>query len=140
MFTKEKGAAGFTLIELMVTLALVGLVIAGGFSLYFFADRSFVSGTVIADVQADIQLAMQRITNELQLAHTISFEEPAESDENLHHLLVNDDGLVELHTSRGSQILTLASGSSRLRYPLKQSIWNAILLKLSSPRRMKKLL
>lgn len=104
---KDTGTAGFTLIELMVTLALVGLVIAGGFSLYFFADRSFVSGTVSADVQADIHLAMQRITNELQLAHTINFQEPNDaSDENLHRLLVNESGLVELRTSRGNQILT----------------------------------
>lgn len=99
-----KETAGFTLIELMVTLALVGVVIAGGFSLYFFADRSFVSGTVVADVQADIQLAMQRMTNELRLAHKIEFidtpEIPLENDH--HYLFINDAGLVVLRTKRGS--------------------------------------
>lgn len=110
MLKLKGGIEGFTLIELMVTLALVGLVIAGGFSLYFFADRSFVSGTVTADIQTDVQLAMQRITNELRLAHHIEFgkevpESGLEADE--HYLLVNNDGLVALRTQHPQdQILT----------------------------------
>lgn len=104
-----KETAGFTLIELMVALALVGLVIMGGFSLYFFADRSFVSGTVMADIQADVQLAMQRITNELRLAHSIEFGKAVPSEglsEDDHYLFVNNQGLVVLRTQRGDQILT----------------------------------
>lgn len=101
-----KNTFGFTLIELMVTLALVGLVIAGGFSLYFFADRSFMSGSLVADIQADVQLAMKRITSEVQLAHSMNFQEPeGEPDPNLHSLSV-EHGRVVLRTQSGPQILT----------------------------------
>ncbi len=63
--------SGFTIIELLLTLALVGLVIVGGARLYFFANRSFVSGQIVADIQADIQIAMKRITEEVRLAHSL---------------------------------------------------------------------
>lgn len=101
---------GFTLIELMVTLALVGLVMMGGFSLYFFADRSFVSGTIMADVQAEIQLAMKRMTEELRLAHRLEFTESIPASSTLQkddHYLFVKDGLVFLRTQRPvDQIVT----------------------------------
>lgn len=101
---------GFTLIELMVTLALVGLVIIGGLNLYFFADRSFVSGTITADVQAEIQLAMKRMTEELRLAHRLEFVESVPASSTLQkddHYLFVQDGLVYLRTQRPvDQIVT----------------------------------
>ena len=35
----------FTLVELLVTVSLVGIVIAGGFTVYYFADRAFMSSS-----------------------------------------------------------------------------------------------
>lgn len=102
-------ANGFTLIELLVTLGLLGLVIASGFSLYFFADRSFVSGTLTADIQADMDYTMRRISNELRLAHKIEFKNsvPAANTltEDEHYLFVEND-LVKLRTQNNTQILT----------------------------------
>ena len=37
-FREDKG---FTILELMTTLVLFGLVVVGGFRLYYFADRAF---------------------------------------------------------------------------------------------------
>ena len=37
-FREDKG---FTILELMTTLVLFGLVVVGGFRLYYFADRPF---------------------------------------------------------------------------------------------------
>ena len=104
-----RNEGGFTLIELLVTLALVGLVITGGFSLYFFADRSFVSGTITADIQSDVQLAMKRITEELRLAHRLEFVDQipaADSLEQDEHYLFVQDGVVVLRTQNRNQILT----------------------------------
>ena len=100
---------GFTLIELMVTLALVGLVIAGGFSLYFFADRSYVTGTISADIQADVQIAMKRITEELRLAHHLEFVDQIPERNALEkddHYLFTQDGVVVLRTQLSDQVLT----------------------------------
>lgn len=129
---------GFTLIELMVTLALVGLVVIGGFRLYYFADRSFVSGTLTADIQADIQLAMQRITNELRLAHRIEFGKSVPNsglEEDDHYLFIDEDGLVVLRTQRGDQILTPNSqqiGGYHLSFDTITDVPEAVRVELKS--------
>ncbi|HHX01765.1 MAG TPA: prepilin-type N-terminal cleavage/methylation domain-containing protein [Firmicutes bacterium] len=64
---------GFTLVELLIALSLLGLVISGGFSIYYFAHQSFVKSTVSSDIQRDMQLAMTQITNSLRTAHEASF-------------------------------------------------------------------
>lgn len=88
---------GFTLIELMITLALIGLVIAGGFSIYFFANRSFISGSLLADVQADMQIAMQRITEEVRLAHSMEIiaktDVPSNPEEDDHYIFTENGSI-----------------------------------------------
>ncbi len=101
---------GFTLIELMVTLGLLALVIMGGFRLYYFSNNAYVTGAISADIQADVQLAMQRITSELRLAHRVSLGEPLSAptgpDLEEHRLFLNSDQLVVLQTPEGTQTLT----------------------------------
>ena len=86
----------------MVTLALLGLVIAGGLSFYFFADRSFMSGSEMADVQADVQLAMRRITDEVRLAHSLELitrgDLPTIVEQKDDHYLFSEDGTLFLRT------------------------------------------
>ena len=65
--------SGFTLVELMVALSLLGLIISGGFAIYYFAHKSFVDSTVVAEIQGDMQLAMMQITNSLRTAYKASF-------------------------------------------------------------------
>ena len=98
MMAPLRSCKGFTLIELMVTLALLGLVIAGGFSFYYFADRTFMSGSEMANVQADVQLAMHRITDEVRLAHSLKLITPDEvplkvEDEDEHYLFMKNGSL-----------------------------------------------
>jgi prepilin-type N-terminal cleavage/methylation domain-containing protein len=68
-----KNDSGFTLVELMVALSLLGLIISGGFAIYYFAHKSFVDATVVAEIQGDMQLAMMQITNSLRTAYKASF-------------------------------------------------------------------
>ena len=66
-----KNSKGFTILELMTILVLLGFVIAGGFRLYFFADLSFMAGCSMADLHAELHWAMQKITDEVRLAHSL---------------------------------------------------------------------
>lgn len=120
MQRKAKKTGGFTLVELMVALGLLSLVVIGGFRLYYFTDRSFVRGAITADIQADIHLAMQRIANELRVAHNPRFitkDEipevielvegggPEDNKKDAHYLFV-EEGSVILRTKNGSEMLT----------------------------------
>lgn len=66
-----KSSKGFTIIELLIALALFGLVISGGFSVYYFADRTFVRSAIIADIQRDMDIAMLNISNILRNAYVV---------------------------------------------------------------------
>lgn len=130
--------SGFTLVELMLALTLLGLVLSGGFTLYYFADRAFVEGTVTADIQADVQLAMRRIVDELRLAYYLELA-PAPppddfgDDDDDHFIFVNDDGLVVLKTRVGEEVLTsLTRDVSRYRVTFAQAGDGLVKVKLEA--------
>lgn len=102
--------SGFTLTELLVSVGLVGLVVIGAFRLYYFTDKAFVNNTVKSDIQIDMQLAMQRITEELRLAHSVEFVDKVPATDVLNeddHYLFSKDGTVFLQTKQGTRLLTL---------------------------------
>lgn len=65
------GSKGFTLLETMIVLVLLGIVVAGGFQLYFYVDRALMSGSRMSDLQAEMHWAMQKIIDEVRLAHSL---------------------------------------------------------------------
>ena len=95
---------GSTLIELMITLLLVGLVVTGGIRLYLFADRALVKGSEEADLQAAMHRAMHRITEEVRLAHRLAiaeskdcFDDDGQPEDQLHpHFIYVENGSVYL--------------------------------------------
>lgn len=110
-----RDSKGFTLVELLVTLSLVGIVIAGGFTVYYFADRAFMSSSERADIQADVQLAMVRVTEEVRLAHSLKLLPPENvpsivQDEDDHYLY-GRAGSIFLKTAKGSPDTVVLDGS-----------------------------
>lgn len=64
--------SGLTVVELLLTLAILVLVLGAGYLLYFFALKSYTAGEMQSNVQSNIQLAAQIITTELRNATKIS--------------------------------------------------------------------
>lgn len=131
---------GFTLIELMITLALIGLVVAGGTSLYYFANRSFVSGSLMADIHANMQIAMRRITEQVRLAHSMKLmpvaDVPTKIEDEDEHYLFAKNGSVILRTKEGGDRLILQGNSAGTGYTLQFStvgeVANMLAVTLSS--------
>lgn len=106
---------GFTVIELMITLALLSLVVIGGVQLYTLTDRAFMAGSHQADLQTEMHLAMYRITEEVRLAHSLTIgpskeklsghEGQQEYKEEELWFIYSDGGSVFLETSAGRRVL-----------------------------------
>lgn len=66
--TKKKLAfkSGFTLIELIVTIAILGIALSMAYSMGTFGNKYFNNGAAKADVQSNIRLAANYITKELR--------------------------------------------------------------------------
>lgn len=66
--TTVTAQAGFGLIELLVVLAIMGLVVASIQGLYFAHQRSATTETEAMDVQQNLRIAMDQITRDISMA------------------------------------------------------------------------
>ena len=64
----ERGEAGFSLVELLVVLAVLGLVIAGALGLLDAGMRSYALGAARTEAQQAARVALERIARELRQA------------------------------------------------------------------------
>lgn len=60
--------AGFTLVELLVAMALMGIVMTAIFNLYLGTERSADTQDRIADVQQNIRFAMDQVVRDIRMA------------------------------------------------------------------------
>ena len=59
---------GFTIVEMIVVMAILGVVIMAVMSLYIPAVRSTSVQTEVSDIQANLRLAINRMTKDIVLA------------------------------------------------------------------------
>ena len=72
MKTKNRPKNGFTLIELVLTLALLGLILACLYSFYLAGLKSWQRGIEQAELQQSARIAMDTMIRELQKAEQFS--------------------------------------------------------------------
>ncbi len=95
-FTNNKG---ITLIELLVTLAIMGFVITALYSFYLTGLRGWQRGTDRMEAQQSARIAMDKIIREVRFAEEISLDEDKSTlrfkvEDNIRTLrfrLVNDE-------------------------------------------------
>ncbi len=76
MAKKISDDKGFTVVELLIALALLGIVLSLGYFLFFGGTKSFDTGTARANVQQNVRLVNVVLKNELRNAILISTIEP----------------------------------------------------------------
>jgi prepilin-type N-terminal cleavage/methylation domain-containing protein len=65
MFTSDKG---YTIIEMLIAMAIVGIVLAGIYDLVISSSRTYLAQNAIVEMQADSRAAMDFMVRELRLA------------------------------------------------------------------------
>ncbi|MBU3153369.1 PilW family protein [Clostridium estertheticum] len=90
--------SGFTLIELIVTIGIMGIVLAMAFSMGDFGDKSFNNGSAKSDIQSNTRLAANYITKELRYSSNaeILTALPATPDSTKKYIYV-DNGILKLY-------------------------------------------
>jgi len=68
----KRKKSGFTLVELIVTMALFVIIIGFIFGFYLFNYNAFVKGEALSRVQFDVRMASDQITTGLRNASVIS--------------------------------------------------------------------
>lgn len=98
---------GFTLVELIVTVAIMGIVTAALYNFFFFNIQTFDRGDKRSAVQFDVRMSVDRITTELR-----NVSEVSTTDDTLDHTIDIDalsadfalvtDVTFEIYESQGS--------------------------------------
>ena len=63
---------GFSLAELLVACAIMGLILAGVFVLQWQGQQAYVAGAARVEVQQNARLALDMITTEIRLAQSVT--------------------------------------------------------------------
>ncbi len=127
-FTNNKGV---TLIELLVTLAIIGFVITALYSFYLTGLRGWQRGTDRMEAQQSARIAMDKIIREVRFAEEISLDEDKSTlrfkvEDNIRTLrfrLVNDEIVFDsCPDGEGSYFHTkIALGITDLKFNLEDS-------------------
>ncbi len=67
--------SGFTLIEILITLCLIGFVLASAYSFYLFGLRSWQRNTASMEAQQSARISIDMIISELRYAYELSLRD-----------------------------------------------------------------
>ncbi len=100
---------GFTLMELLVVLAVLGLLLAGVFGFFLFGARVYHEGTDQAQAQHQLRYAAEYITREVRFANNFRMfpQAPEEALGDFNYIFLggeSDHALIHLN-SQGSRVI-----------------------------------
>ncbi len=70
-----KQNSGFTLIEVLITLCLLGLILASAYTFYLCGLRSWQRNTASMEAQQSARISIDMIISELRYAHELSLRD-----------------------------------------------------------------
>lgn len=107
-----KNTKGVTLVELLVVLALLGMILSLGYSLNFLGMNIFTKGSSQANIQQKVRLASDFITKEVRYAtdlKILNLSEPIPEkdniEEDLYYIFIHDN-IIEHRYKGNSKIIT----------------------------------
>ncbi|AYO30721.1 prepilin-type N-terminal cleavage/methylation domain-containing protein [Biomaibacter acetigenes] len=108
-----KNTKGFSLVELLVTIGLVSLVITAASLAYFSGVKAWVRSGNQVEVQQNLRIAMNTLSDEIQMADTININ----TAEKRISLLFDDGSTRSYYYDSASKEIRLAeSGSTVAMY------------------------
>jgi prepilin-type N-terminal cleavage/methylation domain-containing protein len=72
MIRLHKNKKGVTLIELLISFAILSIILVVAFSFFLFNHRLYTKGERLSQVQFDVRMASQYVTTELRNVNEIS--------------------------------------------------------------------
>ncbi len=116
---------GVTLIEVMIGIAIAGIIFQIILSFYIFGSRAFNLGEVQSDLQNKTRIAARSLTKELRYAKELRIlpEVPDPITSDWGYIFVNDDSFIEYRDKDSSRIILNGSGNSgfQISFEVKDS-------------------
>lgn len=94
-----KNEKGITLIELLIVLALLGIVLAIGYNIYFFGQRTFTIGETQTNLQRDVRFASAFITREVRYATELEVRNDVDNVSGYNYIYLNNNRITHRNAS-----------------------------------------
>jgi type IV pilus assembly protein PilW len=65
---RQSDAGGFTLVELMITLAMSGIIVAAVYAAYIVQQKSYYSQGQVVEMQQNLRAALEMMTGDIRMA------------------------------------------------------------------------
>jgi prepilin-type N-terminal cleavage/methylation domain-containing protein len=116
LLLKKTDRRGLSLVELLIVLALLGMIIGLGHMFFSFGTRTFNVGEAQSNVQQNVRVASNYITRELRYAFDVqiiddTFPIPENVSDAFNYIFINDESALE-HRSKDGSIILFGDGSS----------------------------
>ena len=109
---------GFSLVEVMITITLVGLTMGAVYSLYVFGANSFTRGEEQVLLQQDVRRAAEIISDTIRYARSIEILEAAPDGEGEDLALIYAEGNKIVRSEKGRQIVIAGQGEQAAEFSL----------------------
>lgn len=88
---------GFTLVEVLLATILFVVVIALAYNIYFFSIKAFETADTQVNLQSDMRIASNYISNELRTAYEVRLASTIDEDniDGTFHLIYSEDGVIK---------------------------------------------
>jgi len=111
---------GLTLMEILITLALLGIILVPIFSFYFFGTNTYEAAEKKSNIQNDVLLAAEFITKQLRTVIDIFLDQTPNQHKDLYNGSIGlKDGCIEYYYNDKSKLIT-NSNIVQLSFTLKR--------------------
>jgi prepilin-type N-terminal cleavage/methylation domain-containing protein len=119
--------SGFTLIELIVTIAILGIVLTMAYSMGAFANISFNNGSAKSHIQSNIRLMSNYITKEIRYSSDVTILKTMPDDEdikpNKKYIYIDNEMLMQYANGKATKIFEDTSSNivTTLKFEIQDS-------------------
>lgn len=121
----NKSASGFTLIEILITMAIFGIIVTAMYGVFDNSNRNYAVQNEVVDAQNNLRAAVGLLTRELRMADEITSEVAAPNAVGNAMAFTTEDGTIEYYLHEdgtlkrkltGGNFETIAENISELEF------------------------
>jgi len=122
---------GFTIVELIIVLALLGIVLGVGYNLFFYGENTFRTGSSKYQLQSDVRLVSDFISEEIRNAVELDIVSLPITAQTGYHYIYLDGATIKYQFNGKTENKTNAIMNDQAIFAIKKDANNKNFLKIT---------
>lgn len=122
---------GFTIVELIIVLTLLGIVLGVGYNLFFYGENTFRKGSNKYQLQSDVRLASDFISEEIRNAVEVDIISLPITAQTGYHYIYLDGSIIKYLYNGNTENKTTAIMNNQAIFSIRKDSSNKNFLKIT---------